>query len=71
MAPLLEFRMVRLVSLFGLAFLTVAAVALMTPERKLIQPPAPEPERNDEAAPALRRLSARVIPAYNAGFSLN
>jgi hypothetical protein len=63
--------MVRLVSLFGLAFLTVAAVALMTPERTPAQRPAPEPDRNDEAAPALPRLGARVIPAYNAGFSLN
>jgi hypothetical protein len=63
--------MVRLVSLFGLAFLTVAAVALLTPERKLVQPPIPEPERNDETAPALPRLSVRVIPAYNVGFSLN
>jgi hypothetical protein len=61
--------MVRLVSLFGLAFLTVAAVALMTPERKLVRPP--EPERNDEAARSLSRLSSRVIPAYNVGFSLN
>jgi hypothetical protein len=63
--------MVRLVSLFGLAFLTVAAVALLTPERKLVQPPAPGPERNDEATPALSRLNSRVIPAYNVGFSLN
>jgi hypothetical protein len=63
--------MVRLVSLFGLAFLTVAAVALMTPERKLVRLPAPEPERNDEAARSLSRLSSRVIPAYNVGFSLN
>ena len=62
--------MVRLVSLFGLAFLTVAVVALMSPARKPAQPPAPEPERNDEAARSLPRLG-RVIPAYNVGFSLN
>jgi hypothetical protein len=63
--------MVRLVSLFGLAFLTVAVVALMSPEKSPAQLPAPEPERNDEAAPALARLSTRVIPAYDVAFSLN
>ena len=63
--------MVRLVSLFGLAFLTLAAVALMSPEKKPAPTPAPEPERNKEPAPALPRLKSRVIPAYNVGFSLN
>ena len=64
--------MVRYVSLFGIAFLTLAAIALLTPERKPVRQALPEPDRNDEAAPALSRLSSNgIIPAYTAGFSLN
>jgi hypothetical protein len=63
--------MVRYVSLLGIAFFALAAVALMTPEPKPAPLPRPEPDRNDEAARVLPRLSKRVIPAYSAGFSLN
>ena len=63
--------MVRCVSLLGIAFLALAAVALMTPEEKPAPRPQPEPDRNDKTSPVLSRLSKRVIPAYAAGFSLN
>jgi hypothetical protein len=63
--------MVRLVSLFGIAFVTLAAVALLAPGEKPVRQPQPEPDRNDDASPTLSRQSHRVIPAYAAGFSLN
>jgi hypothetical protein len=65
--------MVRFVSLFGIAFLTLAAVALMTPDEKKPAPaPRPEPDRNKHTPRRVPSpLSYRVIPAYSAGFSLN
>jgi hypothetical protein len=66
-----ESGMVRFVSLFGLAFLTLAAVALMTSPEKPAPRAVPEPDRNDGVPPVFSRVSPRVIPAYTAGFSLN
>ncbi len=65
--------MVRYVSLLGLAFVALAAVALLTPTENPASRalPQPEPDRNDQAAGVLAQLGRRVIPAYAAGFSLN
>jgi hypothetical protein len=64
--------MVRYVSLLGIAFLTLAAVALIsTPAEKPAPRALPEPDRNDDAARLASGRSPRVIPAYSAAFSLN
>ncbi len=63
--------MVRLVSLFGVAFLALAAVALIGPPQKVAQEPEPEPDRNDYPAAAPSRMSFEVVPSYHARFSLN
>jgi hypothetical protein len=63
--------MVRYVSLLGIAFFALAAVALLTPTDKPVPLPQPEPDRNDAASRARSSLNRRVIPAYYAGFSLN
>jgi hypothetical protein len=63
--------MVRLVSLFGVAFLALAAVALIGPPQKVMRELESEPDRNENPAAAPCRMSFEVVPSYHARFSLN
>ncbi|HJT76419.1 MAG TPA: hypothetical protein VJ739_04385 [Gemmataceae bacterium] len=63
--------MVRLVSLFGVAFLALAAVSLIGPPQRMTQEPEFEPDRNESPAAAPSRMSFEVVPSYHARFSLN
>ena len=63
--------MVRFVSVFGIAFLTLAAVALMTPSPQKANKVQPEPQRNDDPSPVASRLSLEAIHQYPVCFSLN
>jgi hypothetical protein len=63
--------MVRLVSVFGLAFLTLAAVAVVTASRKKSEELAAEPDAREPVRATPPRLYPAATPSYQAQFSLN
>jgi hypothetical protein len=63
--------MVRLVAVFGLAFVTVAAVAVVATSRKKREEPAVEPDAREPVRAIGPRLYPAGVPSYHAQFSLN
>jgi hypothetical protein len=63
--------MVRLVSVFGIAFLTLAAVAVVAASRKQTEEPAAEPDAPEPVRATRPRLYPAAAPSYYAQFSLN
>jgi hypothetical protein len=63
--------MVRLVSVFGIAFLTLAAVAVVAASRKQNEELAAEPDDSVPARAIRPRLYPAALPSYHAQFSLN
>jgi hypothetical protein len=68
---LLEIRMARLVSLVGLAVVTVTAVAVLTATRRPVKATVARTVLDGVAQAGVRYRNLAAIPSYHAPFSLN